>query len=60
MGRPALGNERITVLMQPKVAKGLRVLAKRRHETFSDLVRAACQQYLVAEITKEKERAGTP
>ena len=55
MPRPASGNVRINMLINPKVLAALKVLAKRRNTTFSELLRDASEEYVRREVAKLKE-----
>jgi predicted transcriptional regulator len=57
MTNPSLLNPvRSTIYMPDKLVKGLKLLAKRRSQTYSEIVRIAAREYLTRELTMEKEK----
>lgn len=57
MARPKTDNKRINVFMEPKVLDALKVLAKRRGTTYSELIRTAAREYVVTELKRERDAA---
>lgn len=54
MPRPRTENVRVNVFMEPKVLRALKMLAKRRGTTYSQLIRDASREFVVVELKKEK------
>jgi hypothetical protein len=52
MSRTKQGNVRINFMIQPKVLDGFKVLAARRHTSYSDLLRVAARSWLIEELKK--------
>lgn len=51
--RPGVGKrERINLFFDEEIVEGLKVLARLKNTTFSDLVRIACREYVLAEGQK--------
>lgn len=59
MARPSTDSERVNVYIPKKVMKAARVLAAIRGTTYSEVIRNATREYVVAEINKEKQSEAT-
>jgi len=55
MSRRALGHTKVNVFIDPTVLSALRWLAKARGTSYSELIRTAAKQYVLQEISKERE-----
>lgn len=55
MARPSLGLTRTTIMLNPKHLEFLKKLAKKRNTTYSELVRAAVQEFIRTEAYRLKE-----
>ena len=53
MPRARTQNVKINFLIQPKVLKALKLLARQRGTTYSELARVACREYAVAGLRAE-------
>lgn len=56
MARPNTDSERVNIYIPRRVMKVLRALAKRRGTTYSELVRTATREFVIAEAKKEQEK----
>ena len=56
MPRPKTDNVRINIFMEPKILRAMKMLAARRGTTYSQLMRDACREFAVRELTAEKAK----
>ena len=56
MAKQPSNNIRVNVFIPAKTLKALRTLAARRGTSYSELVRTACRDYAVTELSKEKTK----
>lgn len=54
MARPNTDSERVNIYIPRKVMKVARALAKKRGTTYSEVVRTATREYVIAEVKKEQ------
>ena len=52
-----LGNQRVNFMIQPQVLRAVKILAKHRGTTYSDVIRQACAVYVRSELSRLKTQA---